>query len=741
MIHRKTIALVTLALVASGVSTTLAQTLLYSNDFSDPSKPLTALNWVTYAFSNQQLVLTCTRNAATDTNNLGTSTGGVEPPPSLFASAVLPDQHTLELRIDLFSANQDGAFADIHAAFNGKGYFFVKDQNEIALLKGWWPNPPASWAVFFWTNSPVKNQNVTLVLALTRLGSDLRINTRVLDKDNANAVLFERTVTDTPQADPVLPNRAVKGILSYPDPAGTPYALQSFGYPVVGVAWVNPQSAPSPLAQVVYDNLEVWQYEWPLSGTRYVNVNNPNPVPPYTTWAIAATNIQDAVDAALPGDEIVVTDGIYVTGSRAVGTNLLVNRVAVDKPLALRSVNGPQVTVIQGHQVPGTTNGCGDGAIRCVYLADGANLSGFTLANGATRTNGNNDLDQSGGGVWCETTNAAISNCVLAANSASDVGGGAYGGTLNHCTLASNRAVGGGGAWESTLNKCTMTGNSAEYGGGASGGTLNNCVLTANSADFLGGGVHYAVLNNCTLTGNSARDGGGVSGGWFSATLNNCIVYFNSAESGANYDHTSELHYCCTTPLPTYGVGNITNAPLFVDYAGGNLRLQSNSPCINAGNNSHLTDSSFTNSFDLDGNPRIVSGTVDIGAYEFQGPGSLISYAWLQQFGLPTDGSADATDPDADGHTTWQEWRCLTDPTNALSGLRLLSATSGGTNVTVRWQSIAGVRYLLERSTDLSASPPFLPLACGLEGQPGATSFTDTNAAFLAPLFYRVGVR
>ena len=72
------------------------------------------------------------------------------------------------------------------------------------------------------------------------------------------------------------------------------------------------------------------------AAVRYVDVNSTSPAPPYTNWASAAATLQVAVDTASPGDEIVVTNGIYATGGRAV-VGTMTNRVAVDKALTLRS--------------------------------------------------------------------------------------------------------------------------------------------------------------------------------------------------------------------------------------------------------------------------------------------------------------------------------------------------------------------------------------------------------------------
>ena len=275
------------------------------------------------------------------------------------------------------------------------------------------------------------------------------------------------------------------------------------------------------------------------AATRYVDLNNSTPTAPYTNWATAATTIQAAVDAAAAGDEIVVTNGTYATGGKAVyGT--MTNRVVIDKAVTVRSVNGPLATSIAGQPAPGTT-GNGDGAIRCVYLVANAVLSGFTLTNGHTHADGDYSGEQSGGGAWCGSS-GVLTNCTLTANSAY-YGGGAYRGTLNNCTLTGNSAHYGGGASESTLNNCTLTANSAYYGGGACEGTLNNCTLTANSAEF-GGGAYVGTLNNCTLTANSATgEGGGASGG----TLNNCTLTGNSASWYGGGASGGTLNNCTLT--------------------------------------------------------------------------------------------------------------------------------------------------------------------------------------------------
>ena len=177
--------------------------------------------------------------------------------------------------------------------------------------------------------------------------------------------------------------------------------------------------------------------------------------------------------------------------------------------------------------------------------------------------------------------------------------------------------------------------------------------------------------------------------------------------------------------------------PMFVDLAAGDLRLSSNSSCINAGTNQDW----MVGTVDLDGNPRIYGGgRVDMGAYEYQRSHSVIPTNWLAQYGLPIDGSEDQGDVDGDRMKNWQEWRCNTNPTNGTSFLGFTTSASEDTGFVLRWRSEESVRYRLKRWTNLSTDAFGYVVRTNISATPPLNSETDTTATGFGPWFYRVGV-
>src|SRR5438105_616955 len=118
-----------------------------------------------------------------------------------------------------------------------------------------------------------------------------------------------------------------------------------------------------------------------LASVVYVSLSSNDPLPPYSSWETAATNIQDAVDAATPGDLVLVTNGVYNTrGRTGAGTpagGVTTNRVLLGKSITLQSCNGPSVTSIEGSHT-----GISEHYVRCVcFVTNNVFVTGFTLTN------------------------------------------------------------------------------------------------------------------------------------------------------------------------------------------------------------------------------------------------------------------------------------------------------------------------------------------------------------------------
>jgi fimbrial isopeptide formation D2 family protein len=236
-------------------------------------------------------------------------------------------------------------------------------------------------------------------------------------------------------------------------------------------------------------------------------------------------------------------------------------------------------------------------------------LDGFTITGG--HANGSDPHNQ-GGGMFNQNGSPALANVTFTANHATR-GGGMYN-MMSH----------------PTLTNVTFQDNSASHGGGiwntSSGPALTNAVFQNNSA-VSGAGIYNnwectPTLVNVTFSGNTATQSGGGVHNWAShTTIHNGILWGNTGGQIAG-DETSTTVSYSDVQGGWPGTGNIDADPLFLDEANGDLHLQPESPAIDAGDNDVVPPAVTT---DLDGNPRIINGKVDMGAFEstYEFPPSL----------------------------------------------------------------------------------------------------------------------
>ena len=386
-----------------------------------------------------------------------------------------------------------------------------------------------------------------------------------------------------------------------------------------------------------------------------------------SSWENAYNFLQDALAAAVSGCEIRVAEGAYkpdqgvgkIRGDRT-ATFQLKNSITIKGGYAGFGEPDPNArdfvayeTILSGDI--GTVADFSDNSYHVVQGGDNAILEGFTVVGGNA-----NGLFQSGyglgGGLYNDNCRLVVANCTFEENAAFN-GGAIFsaGGTLAvyESIFVANLASQGGALvnlnGHMTLTRCVLR-NNAEgtifcFGNGALqvescvfdnnyGGwhTIDcsstdnvieviNSLFTHNAGGAINSGYNSLLIVNSTLVDNHTTTfGGGVCCSYGSLSAVNCIMRGNTAEWNGDEifgaDASITVSYSCIAGgYP--GTGNININPLFRAPASEDYHLQPDSPCIDTGDNSAVPPSITT---DLDGNERIMFRTVDMGAYEFQGP-------------------------------------------------------------------------------------------------------------------------
>ncbi|MBN1670577.1 MAG: LamG domain-containing protein [Kiritimatiellae bacterium] len=276
----------------------------------------------------------------------------------------------------------------------------------------------------------------------------------------------------------------------------------------------------------------------PVSPIHYVMPGGANEMP-YADWATAASTVQAAVDMAMAGDIVLLTNGVYDTGGNAGGGGQT-NRVTMHRGVTIMGAGDRDATIIVGAP-DGDTAGCGPGAVRCVWMARDCALCNVTLSNGYTTSSGD-FYYRSGGGVSSMGWDIVLSNVAVAACCAHYCGGGVYGyaGTAIYDSLITGNSCisNGGGIVAAWASNTVLTGNTALNGGAGSSASFEDCVLSGNTATERGGGAHASQLSYSEVSMNEAIEGGGLAE---CDTAWSCVILSNLADmGGGTYAGTPE---------------------------------------------------------------------------------------------------------------------------------------------------------------------------------------------------------